>query len=139
MSQIFFAEDERYCSHVNFGTNPCSVAVMDNLSVHHVPDIISLFQRGWHFGHVSSSVQSRPQPHGRILQLCQGLPSETQTSTGGIKPHSHNSISFLQHHNRTLQVMDCSFRIQCMNQYATNCSKTLDYRPNYNHLLYCMN
>ena len=27
------------------GTNPCSVAVMDNLSVHHVPEIISLFQQ----------------------------------------------------------------------------------------------
>ena len=37
--------NKRYCSHVNFGTNPCSVAVMDNLSVHHVPEIISLFQR----------------------------------------------------------------------------------------------
>ncbi len=27
------------------GTNPCSIAVMDNLSVHNVPEIISLFQQ----------------------------------------------------------------------------------------------
>ena len=49
------------------GTNPRSVVVMDNLSVHHVPAV----QDCWNFSTVPTTLQSRSQPNRGNILLCE--------------------------------------------------------------------